>query len=42
MSQLWYEMDTLLPMLRLIAKVELKGGVYVRLTDHSKLRFYAS
>ncbi|KIM44423.1 hypothetical protein M413DRAFT_24923 [Hebeloma cylindrosporum] len=28
MSQLWYEMDNPLPILRLIAKVELRAGVY--------------
>ncbi|KIM44425.1 hypothetical protein M413DRAFT_442402 [Hebeloma cylindrosporum] len=28
MSQLWHEMDSFLPMLRLIAKVELREGVY--------------
>ena len=40
MSHLWYEMDGVLPMLRLIAKVELKGGAYVCLPYHSKLNFY--
>ena len=34
-------MDGVLPMLRLIPKVELKGGVYVCLPDLSKLKFYS-
>jgi len=40
MNQLWYEMDGVLPMLRLIPKVEFKGGLYVCLPDHSKLKSY--